>query len=202
MKPAHRHPAHRHPAHRQIAPATRPRAVATRTESSEQPRAYLRVIMGMSALAMLVLTLMMMAPAYAAGTDSGSGSSGYQAPKSDSPTMRTAIAAIKAENYETALGHLKTEIKANPKNADAWNLTGYASRKLGRYDDSAAAYDRALAINPKHKGALEYKGELFLTLGQLDAAEAMLARLKTHCSFNCAEVKTLTKAIAAYKKAQ
>ena len=34
----------------------------------------------------------------------------------------------------------------------------------------------ALAINPKHKGALEYKGELYLTLGNLAGAEALLAR--------------------------
>lgn len=187
----------RHPAPLQHRPAA-----AHAIKAAAQMRRYMRVMMGLSALVMLALALMMTSPVYAAGTDSGSGGTAYQAPKSDSATMRAAIAAIKNEAYETALEHLKTETKADPKNADAWNLTGYASRKLGRYDASAAAYDKALAIDPKHKGALEYKGELFLTLGQLEQAEAMLARLKTHCSFNCAEVKTLTKAIVAYKKAQ
>ena len=187
----------RHPA-----PLQHRRAAAHAIKAAAQTRRYMRVMMGLSALVMLALALMMTSSVYAAGTDSGSGGTAYQAPKSDSATMRAAIAAIKNEAYETALEHLKTETKADPKNADAWNLTGYASRKLGRYDASAAAYDKALAIDPKHKGALEYKGELFLTLGQLEQAEAMLARLKTHCSFNCAEVKTLTKAIVAYKKAQ
>ena len=65
-----------------------------------------------------------------------------------------------------------------------------------------AAYDKALTINPNHKGALEYKGELYLTLGNLSGAEELLERLRKSCSFNCSEVKDLKDAIAAYKKAQ
>ena len=70
------------------------------------------------------------------------------------------------------------------------------------YADAIAHYDKALAINPKHKGALEYKGELYLTLGNLAGAEELLARLNKTCSFNCSEVRDLKDAIAAYKKAQ
>jgi len=182
-------------------------ATAAKAKTAEKPANRALLMMILSAVAMVVLAIFMVvaAPVLAAGTssdsDTGSGGNAYQAPKSDSADMRKAIAAIKNEQFEIALGHLKTETTASPQNADAWNLTGYASRKLGRYGESAVAYDKALAINPKHKGALEYKGELHLTLGQLDKAEELLARLKTHCSFNCAEVKTLTKAIVAYKKA-
>ena len=79
-------------------------------------------------------------------------------------------------------------------------LDRFSSRNLGDYVTSEAAYDKAL-IDPKHKGALEYKGELYLTLGNLAGAE-VLARLRRSCSFNCSEVKDLTDAIAAYKKAQ
>ena len=90
----------------------------------------------------------------------------------------------------------------DPGNADAWNLIGFSSRKLGDYVTSEAAYDKALAIDPKHKGALEYKGELYLTLGNLAGAEELLARLRRSCSFNCSEVQDLKDAIAAYKKSQ
>ena len=149
------------------------------------------------------------APALAAGSDSGSsagsGGSGDSGSSYNMATMskamRKATLLIKKEDFTGALALLETEIAADPDNADAWNLTGFASRKLGDYTRSEAAYDRALAINPKHKGALEYKGELYLTLGNLEGAEQMLARLSKSCYFNCSEKKQLTAAIEAYKKA-
>ena len=145
-------------------------------------------------------------PALAAGSDSGgSGGSGDSGSSYNTATMskamRKATLLIKREDFNAALALLETETAADPDNADAWNLTGFASRKLGDYTRSEAAYDRALAINPKHKGALEYKGELYLTLGNLEGAEQMLARLSKSCYFNCSEKKQLTAAIEAYKKA-
>jgi len=145
-------------------------------------------------------------PALAAGSDSGSsGGSGDSGSSYNTATMskamRKATLLIKREDFTGALALLETETAADPDNADAWNLTGFASRKLGDYTRSEAAYDRALAINPKHKGALEYKGELYLTLGNLEGAEQMLARLSKSCYFNCSEKKQLTAAIEAYKKA-
>ena len=148
-------------------------------------------------------------PALAAGSDSGSsggsGGSGDSGSSYNTATMskamRKATVLIKKEDFNGALALLETETAADPDNADAWNLTGFASRKLGDYTRSEAAYDRALAINPKHKGALEYKGELYLTLGNLEGAEQMLARLSKSCYFNCSEKKQLAAAIEAYKKA-
>ena len=145
-------------------------------------------------------------PALAAGSDSGgSGGSGDSGSSYNTATMskamRKATLLIKREDFTGALALLEAETAADPDNADAWNLTGFASRKLGDYTRSEAAYDRALAINPKHKGALEYKGELYLTLGNLEGAEQMLARLSKSCYFNCSEKKQLTAAIEAYKKA-
>ena len=145
-------------------------------------------------------------PALAAGSDSGgSGGSGDSGSSYNTATMskamRKATLLIKREDFTGALALLEAETAADPDNADAWNLTGFASRKLGDYTRSEAAYDRALAINPKHKGALEYKGELYLTLGNLEGAEQMLARLSNSCYFNCSEKKQLTAAIEAYKKA-
>ena len=145
-------------------------------------------------------------PALAAGSDSGgSGGSGDSGSSYNTATMskamRKATLLIKREDFTGALALLEAETAADPDNADAWNLTGFASRKLGDYTRSEAAYDRALAINPKHKGALEYKGELYLTLGNLEGAEQMLARLSKSCYFNCSEKKQLAAAIEAYKKA-
>ena len=156
-------------------------------------RPFLVRILILTALAAAVL---MLAPlgAKAAGNSDSSGASEYTVP-TVSKQMRKAVVMIRKEDYTGALAFLKDEIAKNPDSADAWNLTGFASRKMGDYAASEAAYDKALAINPKHKGALD------LTLGNLAGAEEMLARLSKACYFNCKEKKQLVDAIEAYKKA-
>ena len=49
--------------------------------------------------------------------------------------------------------------------------------------------------------ALEYKGELYLTLGNLEGAENMFDRLNNVCFLSCKEKKQLAAAIRTYKKA-
>ena len=106
--------------------------------------------------------------------------------------------AINGKNWALAASSFKKVVAENPKNADAYNLLGYSSRWLGKYDEAFAAYDKALALDPKHKGALEYSGIAYLKVNQKAKAEAQLARLKTICA-SCEETADLTKAIAAYK---
>ena len=163
-------------------------------------RAFPIIFFSLAAAIALGLAMLPFA-AKAAGSDTGSsGGSGYTVAAA-SKEMRNATAMIRNEDYADALSFLEAEIAKNPDNADAWNLTGFASRKLGDYAASEVAYDKALAIDPKHKGALEYKGELYLTLGNLAGAEEMLARLSKACYFSCKEKKQLVAAIEAYKKA-
>ncbi|HEV8688701.1 MAG TPA: tetratricopeptide repeat protein [Ideonella sp.] len=85
--------------------------------------------------------------------------------------------------------------------ADWNNLMGYSHRKAKVPDYAAAEryYDEALRIDPKHKGALEYSGELYLMLNQLPKAEARLATLDKACFLPCGEYTELKNAIAAYK---
>ena len=163
---------------------------------------YRPLMLAAAALAAALMLTPMMAKAAGdySGGSSSSGGSGYTV-DAISKDMRKAQTLINKEDYAGALKFLEAEIRKTPDNADAWNLTGYASRKLGDYAASEKAYDKALAIDPTHKGALEYKGELYLTLGNLAGAEALLARLSKGCSFNCKEKKQLAAAIEAFKKA-
>ena len=57
----------------------------------------------------------------------------------------------------------------------------------------------ALDLDPDHKGALEYQGELRLEQNNLPAAEANLAKLRRLCPAGCAERDDLERAIQAYK---
>ncbi len=110
-----------------------------------------------------------------------------------------AESAIDAGNYQDAIPILEDVLEEDAENANAYNLLGFAFRNLGDYGKSEAYYDQALMIDPKHKGANEYLGELYLKLGQLEKAEAQLARLDDICIFGCEEYDDLKAAIASYK---
>ena len=108
---------------------------------------------------------------------------------------------IEAGEYERALADLEVHIEKNRDSADAFNWIGYANRKLGRLEKARKAYDRALFLDPEHKGAHEYAGELRLLMGDLEGAEKHLAMLDHICLFGCEEYDELKAEIAAWKKA-
>jgi Flp pilus assembly protein TadD len=106
--------------------------------------------------------------------------------------------AVAAKNWTAAAASFSKVVAQDPKNADAYNMLGYSNRWLGKYDEAFAAYDKALALNPQHKGALEYSGIAYLKVNQKAKAEANLAKLKTICA-GCEETRDLAKAVAEYK---
>ncbi len=108
-------------------------------------------------------------------------------------------AQIAAKNFPGAIDELK---RANDTGDADWNnLMGYSLRKAPTPDFTGAEkfYDEALRIDPKHRGALEYSGELYLQTGDLAKAEQRLAALDKACTFWCSEYSDLKKAIAQYK---
>lgn len=111
-----------------------------------------------------------------------------------------AVRAVDAGAYARALRMLDSVVKAEPRNADAWNYIGFSQRKLKQYDKALAAYNKALAINPKHRGAREYLGELYLMTGDVAKAEAQLRKLDSICTFGCEEYDDLKAAIAKHKQ--
>ena len=108
-------------------------------------------------------------------------------------------AQIAANNFPGAIEELK-RINATG-DADWNNLMGYSLRKAPTPDFAGAEkfYNEALRIDPKHRGALEYSGELYLQTGDLAKAEQRLAALDKACRFGCSEYSDLKKAIAQYK---
>ncbi len=123
------------------------------------------------------------------------------AKKSEAPTdpLASARALIQQERWRDAIGELKgLNLTAN---ADWNNLMGYSHRKAKTPDYTAALqyYGTALRIDPKHRGALEYSGELFLINKDLPAAQSRLAALDSVCGKSCAEYVQLKTAIASYE---
>ena len=108
-------------------------------------------------------------------------------------------AQIAAKNWSGAIDELKG--LNDTGDADWNNLMGYSLRKAPTPDFAGAEkfYDEALRIDPKHRGALEHSGELYLQTGDIAKAEQRLAALDKACRFGCSEYSDLKKAIAQYK---
>lgn len=64
---------------------------------------------------------------------------------------------------------------------------GYSQRKLGNYDLAKNYYAMALNVDPNHKGANEYLGELYVETGEMHLANIQLAKLEDICTFGCIE---------------
>ena len=109
--------------------------------------------------------------------------------------LNTIRILINSEKYTTALTSLKSVDKSYPNNADVNNLLGYTSRKLKQYTQAGTYYTKALKIDSKHLGALEYQGELFMILKKTSSAKSNLAKIKGICGTNCEEYIDLKKAI-------
>ena len=137
----------------------------------------------------LVLTVGLVSATMAAGSTSSSKPSKLEAAEQE----------IKAGNYSRAIELLQKAVASDAQNADAWNYLGFSQRKLEKFDQALGAYRKALAIDPDHRGANEYLGELYLQTGELEKAKERLRKLDDVCFFGCEEFDDLKQAIKAYE---
>jgi len=92
------------------------------------------------------------------------------------------IAALRALGYDS--------------NADVATLIGYASRKLGRYDDAKLWYDRAPAADPNHVVTWSYYGMWHAEQGNLLKAKDDLEKVRAICgNTECHEYVALKEVI-------
>ena len=80
-------------------------------------------------------------------------------------------------------------------NADVATLIGYASRKLGRYDDAKLWYDRALAADPNHAQTWSYYGMWQAEQGNVLKAKDDLEKVRVICGTDCKPYKMLKDVI-------
>ena len=104
------------------------------------------------------------------------------------------------KRYKKALERAQRAVEIDSAYHEAWNLVGYASRKLGKHDAAVAAYQKCLGLRFDYAPAREYLGETYLEMKNLDKAleqHAILEKLKA-----TAEAAELMAAIDAYRGAQ
>lgn len=119
---------------------------------------------------------------------------------SKDPEFQKAKSQIEKKDWPAAVATLEPFTAANPKDADGFNLLGYSYRHLKRYDDALKAYNKALTLDPKHRGAHEYIGEAYIEMGQLDKAQEHLNALDKLCFFPCEEYSELKEELEEARK--
>ena len=141
-----------------------------------------------------VWLLLVPAVCWAADTDEGPA-----AAKLD-PDFAAGKKAIASKDWNTAIKSLSSAALRDTRNPDIQNYLGYAYRNAGQMDLAFKRYERALQLNPRHRGAHEYLGEAYLLAGNLAKAEEHLAALQKICLIPCEEYGDLKKEIDAYRK--
>jgi tetratricopeptide (TPR) repeat protein len=181
--------------------------------------ASVSVLSSMSLLAMLAAMTIAAAPVVApdiaaaagAGAPSGGGDTSAQSPpaqqkkshakKNRSSSVEDFVAGYKAAyaliyekgEYEVAITALRA--LDHDDNADVANLIGYASRKLGRYDDAKVWYERSLAADPNHAVTWSYYGMWQAEQGNLLKAKDDLEKVRLVCGTDCEPYKMLKDVI-------
>lgn len=72
------------------------------------------------------------------------------------------------KGLENAAADFDRATHNDPNLYQAYSELGFTLRKLGKYSESLAAYNRALELQPGFSPAIEYRAEAMLGLNQLD----------------------------------
>jgi tetratricopeptide (TPR) repeat protein len=98
-----------------------------------------------------------------------------------------------SDGFRKARDNFRSAAAAEPTMKEAWNMVGYTSRRVGDYEESLAAYDKALALAPDYPEAIEYRAELFLLTGRLAQVRDAYAVLQKFSPSYAATLKTSIK---------
>jgi Flp pilus assembly protein TadD len=150
--------------------------------------------MGRNAARLAVLLLLIPSVCLGADTDEGPASARLD------PDFAAGKKAIESKDWAAAIKSLSSAALRDTRNADIQNDLGYAYRNAGQVELAFKHYERALQLNPRHRGAHEYVGEAYLLVGNLTKAEEHLAALQKICLIPCEEYGDLKKEIDAYRK--
>ena len=113
------------------------------------------------------------------------------APQAGDGAYVRAVSLINEQRWDEALASLDKAETALGPHPDILTYKGYVWRRKGDWARAEDFYQQALALDPSHRGATEYYGELKVLKGDMSGARAMLARLDATCTYGCAEAVEL-----------
>jgi len=86
---------------------------------------------------------------------------------------------LKAKQWRKSLDELNVLLKVFPEDARLWNDIGIDQANLGEYDDSIAAFEKAVQIDPAYKRAWVNLAQNYAYFGNMDRANAAMAKAKS-----------------------
>jgi tetratricopeptide (TPR) repeat protein len=96
-----------------------------------------------------------------------------------------ARALIMNREYQAGIAAMRA--LGHDDNPEVANFIGYASRKLGRYEDSKFWYEKALAADPNHARTWSYYGMWHAEQGNMLKARDHLDKVQAICGNTCKE---------------
>ncbi|MDQ2640545.1 MAG: tetratricopeptide repeat protein [Pseudomonadota bacterium] len=115
---------------------------------------------------------------YNAGHEAVQSVAKLEAEAASMPAMASQYRDSIRANLEKARDSFRKAVAADAQMKEGWNMLGFTSRKLGQYEESLTAYEKALALAPDYPEAIEYRAELFLLTGRLAQTRESYARLQ------------------------
>lgn len=120
--------------------------------------------------------------------------------------------AVRRSDYTTAIPFLEKTTQSLPSNADGWALLARAYHGIGKYEDAADAYKKAVDLAPDNVGFRETYGLILGLAGNLDGGLAQLQRVTsapdykngagwTNLGWILRNLDKAQESIAAYQKA-
>jgi len=139
----------------------------------------------MKTLLIIFLSLFLSLQVYAAGMDEDNT---IVKPRD----YKKAVKLIKKEDYNGAVKLLEEVLEKSKyqEDPDILNEYAFALRKSGNLEKAENYYNKALDIDPAHRGALEYLGELFVDTKRIDEAKKVLAKLNDCLCEEYSELKS------------
>ena len=92
----------------------------------------------------------------------------------DNPKVKSSmflgIAAMNNQQFGKALEHFRLLTEIEPDFAEGWNKRATVFYLLGRFNESQEDVERTLKLEPRHFGALDGMGLIFIHLNQPEKA--------------------------------
>jgi Tfp pilus assembly protein PilF len=141
----------------------------------------------MKRIILIFLSLSIAAAAFAAGSGgSGGGGMSKSAQSTSVDVYNTGYDLWKHEKYQEAAQYFSKAISMNNNYAEAYNMLGFCTRKLGDLTKAIGYYETALKLKPNFPEAREYFGETWLQQGNLARAVQQYIILQKAGSRNAA----------------
>jgi cytochrome c-type biogenesis protein CcmH/NrfG len=137
--------------------------------------------------------------AWPLGASAAGGGDEAAVAKNQDPDFTAGMAAVQRKDWNEVVARMGDYVKRKPDDANGWNELGHAYRLTGHVDVALDAYDKAMKIDPRHRGVREYLGEAYLQKGDLPRAEEQLKVLDQLCFLPCEEFRDLKRSISEYK---